>query len=401
MSATTVETLDVSICSTETNFSPARAEASRANGRLSRGPVSEEGKAISRCNGCKGGLTGKGLVLPEAAAAEVARREAEYARSFRPRDEVERELVRQMALGAWRSRELAVRIIEHDARVNAAKFANWVEDERLAAIELGRRLGEDPEAAVAQLERTSSGCVWLIGRWRLLGNGLSTAEDGGSGCRWNDADLALVLNLLGRPAELRHLDEWPGRLESLRARARSGSAEAVAALRQIIEGEVARLERRGEATWEELERPRLRDWQAGLEIDLGAEGTRLRRYEAAADRLFRSAWRKLEQLRKERGEPLMPGPECGFAPEPAAPGEPPAEPPPARTPQATAPAAAPPEVMFPAPSLGGASEALLDFAVGGMPQIGLGFGQTSRDKTNPARGRHAKRGRDLLLSSLA
>src|SRR4051812_19786653 len=39
MSATLVETLDIPICSTENKLSPARAEASQANGRLSRGPT--------------------------------------------------------------------------------------------------------------------------------------------------------------------------------------------------------------------------------------------------------------------------------------------------------------------------------------------------------------------------
>jgi hypothetical protein len=400
MSAATVETLDFTVCTTEGQSSPARAEASRANGRLSRGPLMPEGKANSRRNGCKDGLTGKGVVLPEAAAAEVDRREAEFARDFRPQGEVERELVRQMALGAWRSRELAIRIVEHAARVNAARFANWEPDERLAAVELGRRLGEDPEAAVAQLKRTSAGCDWLIGRWELLGNGLLTAAEGGPDCQWTDADLALAVDLLGRPKALRHLDERAGRLESLRDRARAGSAEAVAELRGIIEDEVAGLEERGEETFEEIERPRLCDWRAGLEIDLGAEGTRLRRYEAAADRLFRSAWRKLEQLRKERGEPLMPGPDCGLAPEPAARCNAPAAPPPAESPPAATPARL--EAAFPAPSLRGAPAAtVLDFSVGGSPRPGMNSGVSSRDKTNPAPGRHAKRGRDLLLGSLA
>ena len=72
--------------------------------------------------------------------------------------------------------------------MNAARFANWVEDERLAAAELGRRLGEDPEAVVARLKRSSAGCDWLIGRWELLGNGLLTAEEGGPDCTWTDAD---------------------------------------------------------------------------------------------------------------------------------------------------------------------------------------------------------------------
>ena len=152
---------------------------------------------------------------------------------------MERELVRQMALGAWRSQELTLRIIQHDARMNAARFANWELDEQVAAAEFGRRLADDPEAAVAQLQRSSAGCDWLIGRWTLLGNALSTAAEGGTNCTWTGADLALALNLLGRPAELRHLDDWVGRLESIRAEAQSGSDEAVTELREIVAEEVA------------------------------------------------------------------------------------------------------------------------------------------------------------------
>src|SRR5262249_37127576 len=277
------------------------------NGRRSHGPITPEGKARSRRNGCKDGLTGKGIVLPEAAEAEVARREAEFGRDFRPRDAVERELVRQMALRAWRSRELARRIVEHDARVNAARFANWVEDEHLAAVELGRRLGEEPEAAVAQLKRTSAGCDWLAGRWRLLCNGLKGAEDGGPGCIWTDADLALAVDLLRRPKALRPPDKRAGRLGALCAQAPSGPRPAAGGPWESIEEEICGLEERSEETFEGIERPRLCAWQAGLDIDLGAEGTRLRRYEAAANGLFRSAWTKLEKIRKERGEPLMPG----------------------------------------------------------------------------------------------
>src|SRR4051794_18842821 len=83
-----------------------------------------------------------------------------------------------------------------------------------------------PSQPSSALRRTSAGCDWLAGRWKLLGNGLSDAEDGGPGCAWTDAALALALALLGRPKGLRHLDKWPGWLESLRAEARTGSAEA-------------------------------------------------------------------------------------------------------------------------------------------------------------------------------
>ena len=76
-------------------------------------------------------------------------------------------------------------------------------------------------------------------------------------------------------------------------------------LRQIVTEEVAELELQREDVWEAIEQPRLQDLHAGLEIDLGPDGMRLRRYEMAADRLFRSAWTKLERLRKESGEPMI------------------------------------------------------------------------------------------------
>jgi hypothetical protein len=391
MSATTVETLDISICTEESKSSSARAEASRANGRLSRGPTTPEGKARSRGNGCKDGLTGKGIVLPPDAAAEVRRREDEYVRVFRPRDEVERDLVRQMALGAWRRDELARRIIQHDARRNAARFANWEPDEQLAAAEVGRRLRDDPEGAVTRLLSSSAGCDWLIDRWTLLGDGLRTADQDGPGCTWTEANLALALDLLGRPAELRHLDARTKRLERLCAQARAGSDEGVTGLREIVAEEIAALERRREKVWEGVEQPRLQDWRSGLEIDLGPDGTRLHRYEAAAHRLFRSAWTQLERLRKERGEPLVPRSD-----EPAARRDPPAP-----APSATAPTPARPEDVFPGPALRGAPAAtVLDFSVGGLPRLGNISGQLSRDETNPAPGQQTKGGRAGLFESL-
>jgi hypothetical protein len=374
------------IMMTSPNPSTARAEASRANGRLSRGPTSAEGKERSRHNGCKSGLTGAGTVLPPEAAAEVQRREAEFSHDLRPRNAVECELVRQMALGAWRSQELALRSAQHDARMNAARFANWEQDEQLAAVELGRRLGDDPEATVIRLQRSSAGCTWLIGRWTPLESALSTAEEGGPGCNWTDADLELALNLLGRPADLRHLDHWTGQLESLRAAARSGSDQAVSDLRQIAAEEIAELERQRDEVWEEVEQPMLRDWHAGLAMDLGPEGTRLRRYEMAADRLFRSAWTKLERLRKEAREPLMSRSERGYDHEIAARHVPSAVPPPSPT---TEPIPSRP-VVSESPLLRDPAGPVLDFWVAGPPRPRISSSFLSQDKTNPTQSRPAR-----------
>ena len=108
----------------------------------------------------------------------------------------------------------------------------------------------------------------MTGRSALLGNGLSTAEEGGPGCTWTDADLALALDLLGLPPALHHLDDRLARVGSLRAEARSGSEGAVAELRELIAGVVAELEERDEEAWVDIERPRLEGSRAGVEIDL-------------------------------------------------------------------------------------------------------------------------------------
>jgi hypothetical protein len=373
--------------------SAAQKDASRANGRLSRGPTSPEGKARSRQNGCKEGLTGAGIVLPPAAAAEVARREAEFAHDLRPKSAVERELVRQMALGAWRSHELGMRIVRHDARMNAERFANWEQDEQIAAAEIGRRLADDPEAAVAQLQRSSAGCDWMIRRWTLLANALSTADEGGAVCTWTDADVSLALDLLGCRPALRHLNDWTVQLESLRGQAQSGVDEAVAELREMVANEVAELEKQREEVWEGVEQPRLQDWCSGVDMDLGPEGTRLRRYEAAADRLFRSAWTKLERLRNERGEPLMPRSERGYAPEPA-----PRPLPIASAPTATGTLHLRPDIQALSRLLE-ADAGVHDFWAAGAPGQGIGSSGLSQNKTNPAPTRPARGERGGIVSN--
>src|SRR5256885_551006 len=52
--------------------SAAQIAANRRNSQLSTGPKTDEGKARSRRNALKHGLTGEGVALPDEAAAEVA-----------------------------------------------------------------------------------------------------------------------------------------------------------------------------------------------------------------------------------------------------------------------------------------------------------------------------------------
>ena len=275
-----------------------------------------------------------------------------------------------------------------------SRFANWEEDEQLAAVELGRRLGDDPEAAVAQLKRSSAGCDWLIGRWRLLGNGLSTAEEGGPGCTWTDADLALALDLLGRPRELRHLDEWPGRLESLRAEARSGSDGG-----------------RGRAAGDRRRR-RSPSWRRGMRRC--GRGSRSRgcglaggggdrpggRGDAAA--ALRGGGRSAVPLGLEEAGAAAEGARRAAdaavrtrAPPPSPPRGPTRPPcrPPRRLPRPPAPARARARRPGRSSLLGDPAATVLDFWVGGPPRPGISPGIPSQNKTNPTPGQPAGGGR--------
>src|SRR5262245_48633712 len=75
--------------------------------RRSGGPRTPEGKARSRRNALKHGLTGAGAVLPPALEAEVEAEREDLAGALRPTDAVESRLVEQAALASVRMRHLA------------------------------------------------------------------------------------------------------------------------------------------------------------------------------------------------------------------------------------------------------------------------------------------------------
>jgi hypothetical protein len=78
--------------------SEARRLASQINGSKSKGPITPEGKAASRRNSLKHGMTGAGVVLPEEDAAEIERRFAAFQEELNPTGEVGQALARRAAV---------------------------------------------------------------------------------------------------------------------------------------------------------------------------------------------------------------------------------------------------------------------------------------------------------------
>jgi hypothetical protein len=84
-----------------------KAEAARTNGAKSNGPITAEGKVIASQNSLKHGLTSSRVVLPHESQEEFDRLEASIVNRFKPHDEIEHELVHEMAAARWRLRRIA------------------------------------------------------------------------------------------------------------------------------------------------------------------------------------------------------------------------------------------------------------------------------------------------------
>jgi hypothetical protein len=121
--------------------SAARILANQANAQHSTGPKTSEGKAQSRANAYKHGLTGNGVVVSEKDAAKIEQLTAELKAELRPSNTTGRMLVERMAV-------LGVRMERSVAQESAAISENV----RLAEADFEAPEGLD-EKTVAKLRR--------------------------------------------------------------------------------------------------------------------------------------------------------------------------------------------------------------------------------------------------------
>ena len=150
--------------------SPARIAANRANARKSTGPKTEAGKARSRANALKHGLTGAGVALPGEDAAAIEAEFLQAQEEFAPTTLAGMRLVRDVAM-LWvrqdRAREYETRALAARARRAAIDYdqgradrADWLLDNIEANPRAYRRaLMAMPEG----VDRLLEGLTMLLG----------------------------------------------------------------------------------------------------------------------------------------------------------------------------------------------------------------------------------------------
>ena len=153
--------------------SEAQIRANQANAQKSTGPKTEEGKAASRGNALKHGLTGQGVVLLQADAAEVERRFSSFAEELNASGDVGLALARRAALTSVRMEraadQQAAALLEQARRFDAEfvlpEGLDEAEAEQLRSEAARRSLFDSSKEAIlarkyeAAAERTFLRCI--------------------------------------------------------------------------------------------------------------------------------------------------------------------------------------------------------------------------------------------------
>ena len=94
------------ISANDTPETAQRADAARANGALSRGPITPEGKANSSRNALRHGIRARNLSFSNEDAEILNSMIEGYTAEYRPETPSERDLVVEMAYNKWRIRRM-------------------------------------------------------------------------------------------------------------------------------------------------------------------------------------------------------------------------------------------------------------------------------------------------------
>lgn len=291
--------------------SEAQKAASRENGKKSSGPVTDEGKNISRQNALKHGLTGAGVVLPADLEEEVQAEILLYQRDLKPQTDVENRLVQKAALASVRHLRLARAEVVKSQRRREHALEAW-DAERSAHVQnlahsLEPGMLDDPALALIQLRRTAAGCRLLADRWTDFA---ARVEDPKS---LTPHDASRFMRLLGSFATKRaavtapHLLATWSDLDAVAAQAKGlpipGDVAAIRErLREFIQTQRTELLERAEVLEEVLDAPDRAAAPDAALFDPSPEAARLQIYLNNADRTERQALALLRNLQRRHDQ---------------------------------------------------------------------------------------------------
>ena len=147
---------------------PAPILPAAAGRATATGPKTPEGKAVSRGNALKHGLTAKTVLLPGETADEIQARADRWRETYNPQGAAEEELVDQIALASLRLK----RIAHAEEAVLAAQFhgaePEWELEQSHKLTKFRRMLPRDRITAMLNLRSFGEGVSWLLEKWKVL-----------------------------------------------------------------------------------------------------------------------------------------------------------------------------------------------------------------------------------------
>ena len=168
-------------------------EANQANALKSTGPRTAEGKAKSRRNALKHGLTSDNDVLPIEDERLYHERLERWTNEAKPETDMERYQLESAVLATVKLDRCArtERAVMKGKRRRARGTWEGVQTKKVNAII--KHWTTTPAKCVARLETFTRGCDWLLERWEELATALETNES------WTGEQAWMALRLLGKP----------------------------------------------------------------------------------------------------------------------------------------------------------------------------------------------------------
>ena len=290
--------------------SKARIAANRENARKSTGPKTPMGKARSRVNARKHGLTGDGVALPAEDLAAVAGRFEGMMAEFSPTTIAGGVLVKRAAMLSVRL-DRAYEQETANLAIRALSAETDLRDKRLAEAEhLLQEIKQNPATNHRRLMATPEGVDLMIKRWEAMKADL----DNPGGCQWIHDHNYLADALTGRPCgtniDVTPFSAWtmaihgdfdclmPERLAGL-VTMEEKAIHAMNMIADLVDAEIARLRaHRAAMDTRAIDAERSFATRRAL-FDPSHQAVLARRYEAAAARGFHQTLAEFRQVEAE------------------------------------------------------------------------------------------------------